>query len=125
MLVVLLFMTRRNAVDMTHAMTPTDAAPRDAARSKIYTTWFRCAVDGRDHAVEDEAFAAGRASGGRCVAVCGHVVEMSAAIVPNGPVCRGCAAVLAPVVPVPHCGRGVRPGLVRRLVGRRGMEVGA
>lgn len=115
---------------MTHAMAPTDTAPSDTApnvtaRSKIYTTWFRCAVDCRDHAVEDEAFAAGRANGGRCVAVCGHVVEMSAAIVPNGPVCRGCAAVLAPAVPVPRRGRGVRPGLVRRLVGRRGTEVGA
>lgn len=92
---------------------------------RIYTTWFRCAVDCRDHAVEDEAFAAGRANGGRCVAVCGHVVEMSAAVVPNGPVCRACAAVLAPVVPVPRRAHGVRRGVVRRLVGRRDGEAGA
>lgn len=89
---------------------------------KLFTTWFRCAVDGHDHAVEDEAFAAGRARGaGEYRAVCGHTVTASAAILPNGPRCSRCHAVLdaqhernTPRVDQ-HSGR---PGIARRLLAR-------
>ncbi|GAA1253226.1 hypothetical protein GCM10009676_45380 [Prauserella halophila] len=97
-------------------------ATRATAHRRIYITWFRCAVDGNDHAVEDEAFAAGRAVGaGEYRAICGHVVAMSAAIVPNGPRCCRCFAVLdsherrnTPR----HAEQSARPGIIRRLLGR-------
>lgn len=72
------------------------AARRDVP-GQLFTTWFLCAVDGHDHAVEDHEFAAGRERG-QCRAVCGHVVNIAAAIEPNGPLCRACLACLRPDV---------------------------
>ncbi|MCU1687048.1 MAG: hypothetical protein JWQ81_7787 [Amycolatopsis sp.] len=62
----------------------------------LYLCWYRCAHDGRDHAVTDDEFVRGRKahSAGRYEAVCGHVVLVGSMLLPPGSPCDRCRAYL-------------------------------
>ncbi len=64
-------------------------------RPRLYVRWYRCTGDSLDHAVTDEAFAQGLELQEGCyLAVCGHVVLIGSCLVPPGPPCVVCVAVL-------------------------------
>lgn len=91
----------------------------------LYLSWYRCAVDGRDHAVTDEQFLTGmRARQGRYGAVCGHVVNVMSALCAPGAPCIRCHSFLAAHASVKGVAdrapkhRHSRPGLWRRLFAR-------
>ncbi len=68
---------------------------RRSRRSRLYVGWYRCAGDSLDHAVTDEAFAQGLDLHEGCYqAVCGHVVLIGSCLVPPGPPCVACVALL-------------------------------
>lgn len=68
---------------------------RRSRRSRLYVSWYRCAGDNLDHAVTDEAFAQGLDLQEGCYqAVCGHVVLIGSCLVPPGPPCVACVALL-------------------------------
>lgn len=96
------------------------AANRGLRDQRLFTTWFLCAVDGRDHAVEDAEFAAGR-DRGLCRAICGHLVSVASAAEPNGPLCPVCLTWLRSTAPSATAPREVkqRRALFRCLTRRR------
>ncbi len=68
---------------------------RRSRRSRLYVSWYHCAGDSLDHAVTDEAFAQGLDLQEGCYqAVCGHVVLIGSCLVPPGPPCVACVALL-------------------------------
>ncbi|TQJ00916.1 hypothetical protein FB471_0567 [Amycolatopsis cihanbeyliensis] len=89
-----------------------------AETTRIYTTWFRCVRDGRDHAVTDEEFAAPTAPfPGQYRAICDHLVQIAAAVTPPGQACPHCMDTLrgpAAVEPAPEAA----PRLLARLFRR-------
>ncbi|MCU1687732.1 MAG: hypothetical protein JWQ81_8471 [Amycolatopsis sp.] len=62
----------------------------------LYLSWYRCGLDGHDHAVTDEEFARGRTehSAGRYKSICGHLVLAGSMLLPPGPPCDRCRAYL-------------------------------
>ncbi len=92
---------------------------------RLYTGWFACMRDGRDHAVADEEFAQrGEHPTGYVSAICGHVVDLAPTVAPSRPpLCERCLAALrahqsrtAPRGSAPT--RHRKLGLVRRLLTR-------
>ncbi len=69
---------------------------RGFAAGGPYVAWYRCVVDGLDHAVTDENFARGvHEKQGRYASVCGHVVLIGPALLAPGGRCPYCCAHLA------------------------------
>jgi hypothetical protein len=66
----------------------------DGQRSQgLFVAWYRCALDGHEHAVGDEEFAAGAyRQQGRYRAVCGHEVTVDSVLVEPGAACPQCQA---------------------------------
>ncbi len=89
-----------------------------AVATRVYTTWFRCVRDGRDHAVTDEEFAASTAPfPGHYRAICDHLVQIAPAVAPPGQACARCVDVLRaarPVEPVQEAAPGLLAKLFRR-----------
>jgi hypothetical protein len=65
------------------------------SRYGVALTWMTCAIDRTEHAITDEAFAAGRdVGGGRYLALCGrHVVSASMLSAPLSR-CSACVRVV-------------------------------
>jgi hypothetical protein len=58
---------------------------------KLYTAWMTSTIDGHDHAITDEEFAAHRPEP---EAICGTVIMLAPLTVPNGPHCLRCVTFL-------------------------------
>ena len=90
----------------------------DQASNRIppRSTRITCAVDGRDHLINEQATAAGLSAGhGEYVAACGHLVVAVPMVNPPGPSCAVCETAVRGIV---HA-RDRRPGLMARLLPRR------
>ncbi|WP_153033863.1 hypothetical protein [Amycolatopsis sp. YIM 10] len=91
----------------------------------LYVSWHRCVVDGYDHAVTDEQFAAGRSERlGRYESVCGHVVDVAPMLWSPGEPCTRCLLYLEARDGLRTVARRMpprrhrKPGLWRRLFSR-------
>ncbi|WP_344418747.1 hypothetical protein [Amycolatopsis minnesotensis] len=62
---------------------------------RLWTASYTSANDGRRHEVRDEEFHAARQAGRPPVALCGHIVVMSAAVDEVGAPCAACARLVA------------------------------
>ncbi len=61
----------------------------------LFVAWYRCAVDGREHAVTDEDFSTGMRHGsGRYRSLCGHQVTMDTTLAEPAPECVRCGNIV-------------------------------
>jgi hypothetical protein len=95
----------------------------------LYVSWHRCALDRLDHAVTDDGFLAGvRARRGQYEAVCGHVVEVTSALLPPARPCARCHAYLDALATIAERSvqhRQRRRGFWRRSTGRPPIPIAA
>lgn len=97
---------------------PASSATRTGQEQRrMFISWMTCAEDRSEHAVTDEAFAAGRERNlGIYQAVCGHQVSPTPMACPPGPRCRACVGAIAITRRRPP----PRKTAWSRLLGRRG-----
>ncbi len=77
---------------------------------QVYVQWYRCVIDGLDHAVRDENFARGLHDGhGRYDAICGHQVLIGSTLLPPGTRCPRCSVYLRAIASRPLVEARMRP----------------
>lgn len=63
---------------------------------RLFVAWYRCAVDGREHAVTDDDFLTGMRSGtGKYRSLCGYRVTMDTTLAEPAPECVRCGDIVA------------------------------